>query len=160
MEYHGAQLRRWHETKMKKKRLLTVGILVVIIATTIFISPPCRFVRGMARQMKAGQTYLDSLTDADLPGWINRADALLATHKTEARAPGDFPIPDDLKAVKIGGIDVLPPDYVGFMWLGGMDHTGLLFRKDSNGMYTVTAEYSNEREKQLWPKVEKKWDNN
>jgi hypothetical protein len=106
----------------------------------------------MTAQMQAGRIFMDSLTDADIQKWIIRADTLLADQALNSQQVVNIPVPKNLSALKIGRIDVSVPDYVAFIWVGGMDHTGLIIQKDANGSHRVIARYDDEHEKQLWPK--------
>jgi len=126
--------------------------LVLVAIGALYFSSPVQFVLGMMGQMRVGRAYMDSLTDGDIQNWVNRADALLVEQTNIADSVHDVPVPEDLKKLKILAIDVVPPDCVVFKWLGGMDHTGLIVRKGSNGEHTVTARYDDEHVRQLWPR--------
>lgn len=122
----------------------------------IYYSPPAQFIRMGMRQVRAGRRLMDSLKDADIQKWIQRADTLLAdTNMPPTGYPppiGYTPIPEDLAALGIQRIDIRPPDYVAFVWLGGIDHTELVIKKETTGEHAVIARYDDEHERQIWPK--------
>lgn len=59
--------------------------------------------------------------------------------------------PADLQALGIVAIDLLPPDEVRFVWLGGIDHTALIVRREPTGGHSLVGEYNDETTRQLWP---------
>ena len=143
-------------TAQSKTVLVWTGALVLLAVVGIYYSPPAQFVRAGMRQVRAGQRVMESIKDADIQKWIQRADALLPDTNmpsTSYTPPiGYTPIPDDLAALGIQRIDIQPPDCVAFVWLGGIDHTELVIMKEATGEHTVIARYNHKHEKQLWPK--------
>jgi hypothetical protein len=123
--------------------------LLVCIATAITILEIID--RPFRLQMKAGRQFMDSLTPEDIRFWTARAEQLLAQHNPNAGDIGNLPVPADLRKAKVMRVDVSPPDYVSFDWMGGIDHTELVFRKISDGTFEVTAVYSDYEQERLWP---------
>lgn len=138
---------------MKRKRAIGIlaTILLLLIGLGIYFSPPAKFVRYIGKQMALGKTYMDSLTDDDIQIWISRAELLLNEHYTDT-SPGNTLVPTDLKELGILRIDVVPQDYVGFVWVGGIDHTELIIRREQDSTHTVLARYNDYEKRQLWPK--------
>ena len=118
------------------------AILCALIAVVVLLETINRPFRN---QMNAGREFMDSLTSEDIQAWTARAETLLLEHD-----PSD-PIPEDLQAIKVFRITLNRPDYISFDWMGGMDHTQLEFRKTPEGIFKVTAVYSDYEQRQLWP---------
>ena len=138
--------------KKRYKKELVVAVAIIAAACLVWLFllllPPMQLALSVNSQMKAGEKYMKSLNLQDVEIWINRADRFLAEYDPEKGST----IPDDLKALRILHIDVDPVGYVGFMWVTGWDHTGLIVNKDTNGVHTVTAVYNDYEQEQLWPR--------
>jgi hypothetical protein len=137
------------------KAIIAAGLVIlVIVAFPVgqFIFEIVSFDYGMEKQMKAGQKYMDSLTDKDIQVWIQRTQKYLKDDPTTNTAEWlDEPVPPELVQLKIVGINVLP-DEVDYVWVGGMDHTILYVERMANGSFQLTAEYNNYSNRVIWPK--------
>jgi hypothetical protein len=105
-------------------------------------------------QMTAGQKYMDSITDKDVPVWIERTRELLSEYEPGTRQIGAYDsnsIPPDLKKLKIIRIDI-GEDYVGYVWMGGLDHTELIVHHLTDGSFQFLARYNDARSRVIWPK--------
>jgi hypothetical protein len=143
---------------MKRRTIIAavIGLLVLLIAG-VTCWPTIRFVYSMSTQMKAGQRTMDSLTEADIPLWVNRTEELLAKFDPRAETigtygPGGKPIPADLQLLKILRVDIYDSNTVGYVWLGGMDHTYLVIQRASGSNFTFTAHYNDKTNRVIWPK--------
>ncbi len=110
----------------------------------------------MRTQMRVGQKYMDSMTEADIPVWINRTKGLLVKYDPQAEKIGSYgpfgmPISTDLQQLMIIRIDVIDSNTVSYVWLGGMDHTRLDVQRENDGSYKFIAGYNNERSRVIWP---------
>ena len=110
----------------------------------------------MRAQMAAGTAYMKSLTEADIKQWILRTEKLLTEYQPGGNSIGVYgdgakPVPPDLQQLKIIRIDILE-DQVGYVWLGGMDHTELIVRRSPDGTFTLIARYNDARSEVIWPK--------
>jgi hypothetical protein len=99
---------------------------------------------------------MKSLTEADIMQWISRTEKLLTEYQPGGHPIGVYgdgakPIPPDLERLKIIRIDVLE-DQVGYVWMGGMDHTELIVRRSPDGAFTLIARYNDARSEVIWPK--------
>ncbi|MBN2022970.1 MAG: hypothetical protein JW809_09260 [Pirellulales bacterium] len=129
--------------------LIAVGGLLALAVAAVFTCclPGLVVFFEFHPRMRAGREFMDSLTAEDMPRWIDRAERLLAASPQGAALPA----PDDLKALKIQHVYVAPPHTVSFVWASGFDHTMLVIQRDSDGTHTVTACYSDEESRRLWP---------
>jgi hypothetical protein len=110
----------------------------------------------MHSQMKAGQRYMDSITEKDIPVWLERTKNYLKEYNPKSSHIGDYeedkkPIPDDLKSLKIIRIDILQ-DSVYYLWLGGMDHTYLEVQKIDEDNFKLIGRYNKYSSMVIWPK--------
>jgi hypothetical protein len=108
--------------------------------------------------MVAGSTYMKSLRESDMPGWIERSKHFLAEYRPDSRHVGVYddvthgkPIPPDLARLKIVRVDVFE-DRVCYVWMGGMDHTYLEARRLPGDGFTLIAHYSDYESEVIWPK--------
>lgn len=132
--------------------LVAVFVTPFVILGTVGIVMVVYFVHYLGSQMEAGRIYMDSLNEKNIEAFTQRSEKLLASHTTYTSIDDEF-LPEDLTALKIIRVDVLPPETVYFVWAGGLDHTYLEVHKQSNGDYRVTAYYQDEEpSRQLWPK--------
>ena len=100
---------------------------------------------------------MDSLTEADIPAWINRTKELLAQYDPQGQkigvyGPGGKVMPIDLQQLKVLRVDVYDSNRVGYVWLGGMDHTLLVVQRKDDGSYEFVAHYNDKRSSVIWPK--------
>jgi len=91
------------------------------------------------------------------PVWITRTKELLAKYDPQAEKIGTYglggkAISTDLQQLKIVRIDVSDSNTVSYIWLGGMDHTGLEVQKENDGSYKFIAGYNDQRSRVIWPK--------
>lgn len=130
--------------------VLVVFVMVVLLAWVGYgIYAACFLLSSMHESMETGQTYMDSITEEDIPRWIARTEMYLKEYPHS----GDIPIPDDLEQLGIIRIDVFS-DAVLYVWLGGMDHTYLEVRRTAEGSFCFTAHYNDEHSKVIWPNQE------
>ncbi len=119
----------------------------------VFFVLPRLFFGDLIGQMGAGKRFMNSLTEKEIPLWIERSEDLLRQHPYT----NDFGyvsiknVPSDLEALRIIRVDVLK-DAVRYVWAGGLDHTCLTIRRSPSGEYTVRAMYDDNHGRQLWPK--------
>jgi hypothetical protein len=78
--------------------------------------------------MTAGAKYMNSLTEKDFQVWIDRTEKFLAEYDPKVGHIGSKPVPPELKQLKILRIDE-GTNWVGYVWMGGLDHTELLVRR-------------------------------
>jgi hypothetical protein len=108
------------------------------------------------RQMAAGGAYMKSLSQSDMPIWIERSKRLLAEYRQEMRPVGAYglrnrPVPSDLARLKIVRVDIFE-DRVCYVWMGGMDHTYLEARRLPDDTFTLVAHYNDYQSEVIWPK--------
>jgi hypothetical protein len=111
---------------------------------------PRLFFRPLRTQMDAGRVYMDSLTEKDIPIWIERTEKLLSGHPNSVSI-GTRPIPPDSLELKIIKINI-SENAVSYMWVGGIDHTELQVHRLENGSFQLVAQYNDVRSKVIWPK--------
>src|SRR5947208_3652131 len=102
------------------------ALLVIGVVVAIKMSFPVRIAEGMRAQMAVGAKYMKSLTDSDIPPWIERTKHLLSEWTPSLNPVGAYglggkPVPADLQKLGIIRIDILQ-DQVRYVWMGGMDH--------------------------------------
>jgi hypothetical protein len=120
------------------------------------IIPMVRLFSFMSKQMKAGQQYMDSIKEKDIPVWIERTKKYLGEYEPNLYPIGVYssetkPIPPELSALKILRIDI-SQDQVDYVWVGGFDHTELQVEKNKNGNFKFIAQYNNHFSKVIWQK--------
>jgi hypothetical protein len=132
--------------------LVIAGCLVVSLAVieVARYAVPRLFFRPVSAQMDAGRAYMDSLTEKDIPVWIERTEKLLSGHP-DSVSIGARPIPPDLLKLKIIRIDI-SGNAVSYVWVGGLDHTELQIHRLENGSFQFVAQYNDARSKVIWPK--------
>jgi hypothetical protein len=101
-------------------------------------------------QMDAGRVYVDSLTEKDIPVWIERTEKLLSEHPASVSV-GTKAIPPDLLKLKIIKVNV-GVNVVCYAWMGGLDHTELQIHRLETGSFQFVAQYNDGRSKVIWPK--------
>jgi hypothetical protein len=87
--------------KGSTKTGLKIFGLVIFIGvawlTYAYIFPIAGLIYYGNRQMKAGQKYMDSLTERDVQVWVNRTKKYLAEFDPKADMIGSKPVPPELK---------------------------------------------------------------
>ena len=122
IEEAGADMKR-----SKKIGLIISSLTIIIFCAVIFfvfIFPMVRNLNDMRRQVLAGQKYMDSLTESDIPVWIDRTKNYLDEYGTNEYFFVEKSVPSDLQQLKIWGIDV-EPNCVSYVWNSGFDDTKL-----------------------------------
>lgn len=142
---------------MKKAIIITVVLGLLVLAGAV-LAPPAIFIYRMSRQMDAGRAVLDALTEPELELWLARSEALWKKFEGHydmgVYHDGIRPLPSDLAALKLIRIDVYD-DSIYYVWVGGMDHCSLIVERKSDGYAYFTAEYSDDKRKEL-PKLKRK----
>ena len=143
---------------VKKTVLIVVGSLFSVLYLGAVL-PFAGFFGVMAWHMRAGSRYMDSLSESDIKAWIARSAALLdyrdTTNAQDIRVLRGADIPAELRDLGIKRIDVLLyVDIVRYMWVGGLDHTGLVIIRLKNGDFQVGAQYNDDNYEQIWPRQE------
>lgn len=102
---------------------------------------------------------MDSITEKDIPVWIERTENYLEEYDPNEYGIGvygigkDRPVPEELKKLGIIRID-RAKNSICYVWLGGLDHTYLHVEKDEDGEYIFTAGYNDFDSHVIWPKEE------
>jgi hypothetical protein len=139
--------------------LVVLGVLLAIIVAIISVIRwtgwPFQYYRA---QMAVGRVYMDSLTEKDIPEWIDRTEKLLSEYKPGMHPIGVYglggrakPIPPDLSELKIIRIDITENE-VSYVWMGGLDHTELQVHRLKDGSFQFVAQYNDATSKVMWPK--------
>ena len=115
-------------TKTGLKFFGLVVFVGVAVLFCIYIFPIVCFIHDARRQMTAGAKYMNSLTEKDFQVWIDRTEKFLAEYDPKVGHIGSKPVPPELKQLKILRIDE-GTNWVGYVWMGGLDHTELLVRR-------------------------------
>jgi hypothetical protein len=141
--------------KRTKVILLLVAALILCYVGYFALPIGCLFY-SMHSQMRTGQRYLDSITEKDIPAWIERTEKYLKEYDPNSTTVGvygtkDRPIPNELRALKILRIDI-SQDSVYYVWLGGLDHTYLEVQKNNHGDFKFIGNYNDYSSKVIWPK--------
>ncbi|MEO1093712.1 MAG: hypothetical protein AAFX01_02280 [Cyanobacteria bacterium J06638_28] len=146
-------------TKAKKIRLgLLMGagfLLLAYIGYMVFIVST--LITGWSEQMDTGIAYMESLTEHDVPYWIEISQDYLA-QPCLAASTGcpiliEDEIPSDLRDIGIMSVRV-HQDEVYYVWLGGMDHTYLLVSQEPDQSFSLIAHHNNEiPSKVLWSQI-------
>ena len=142
------------------KRILLFGAaavaLLLIAAGGFFLWPAVRFVHSLDVQMKTGQKHMDSIAEADVPAWVSRTKALLNEYGSKAQSERPSlegqSVPADLLQLSILRVDIYDSNTVGYVWLGGMDHTYLEIQRASDTNFIFTAHYNDKTSRVIWPK--------
>ena len=100
--------------------------------------------------MSTGRKYMDSLTESDFKIWADRTQKYLSEFDPKAYVIGAVPVSPELKQLKILRIDE-STNWVGYVWMGGMDHTALFVERMSDGSFKFTARYNDAEERILTP---------
>src|SRR5262245_34356234 len=134
-------------------RVIAWFVVGLVVATLILLfAVPAWFFRPMRAQMAAGRVYMDSLTEKDIPAWIERTEKLLSehpdTHEIGIYRSGSAsePIPPELSALKIIRID-MSGEVVSYVWMGGFDHTELQIHRLEDGSFRFVAQYNDAQRK-------------
>ena len=102
--------------------------------------------------MVTGARYMNSLTEKDLQVWAERTERYLAEYDPKVDRIGSKPIPAELKQLKIIRIDE-GTNWVGYVWMGGLDHTALLVTRLEDGDFQFKACYNDKSNRVIWPKM-------
>lgn len=144
---------------MKKKiKIALITIISVIILGFLYLFAPCCILIGsMSYQQRKGCNYLNSITENDIPVWIERTEKYLKEYDPNEYGIGvyglnkDNPVPKELKKLGIIRIDRTQND-ICYVWVGGLDHTYLDVEKDEEGNFIFTAGYNDYNREVIWPK--------
>ena len=142
---------------LTKTGIKILGVIALICAGVffcIFILPIMVTLYGWSKQMDAGKKYMNSLTEKDFQIWSERTQKYLSEFDPKADQIGAKPVPPELQQLKILRIDE-STNYVGYVWMGGMDHTELYVERMSDGNFQFTAKYNDYSNKVIWPKNRK-----
>jgi hypothetical protein len=136
--------------------IVIAGLLVIGVVLAIRMSLPVRLAEDMRARMAVGAKYMKSLTDSDVPPWIERTKQLLSEwtpelHPIGAYGLGGKPVPAELQQLGIIRIDILR-DQVRYVWMGGMDHTELEVDQLADGTFRFVAHYNDHKNEVIWPK--------
>jgi hypothetical protein len=141
-------------TKETKIGLTILGIIVLI--------PICYFAymhfvmvglfNSIDQSMAAGQIYMDSLTEKDIHIWEERTKKYLDEYVHGEADFYDKDVPLELRQLGILGVHK-DTNWVSYIWVGGFDHTSLEVERMTDGHFQFTAEYSDESNKVIWPKM-------
>jgi len=141
---------------MKRIAIFAAGaVLLLILAAGFLTWPAIRFVRSLHAQMKAGQMHMDSITESDIPVWTSRTETLLKNYGTQAAETHSLEaqsVPADLQKLGILRVDIYDSNTVGYLWLGGMDHTYLEIQRTDGSNFVFTAHYNDKTNRVIWPK--------
>lgn len=140
--------------KMKKLFVFICSFLLLLTAGYLLVAY-FLVVRPMRIQQDKGEDFIKSLTKNDLENFIPWIDGLLISGSdVQEVSDGDVP-----KSLSDGGalrVVRIPPNIVVISWLGGLDHTELIFEKENeHGSYTVRAVYSDENQEVLFEDLKK-----
>jgi hypothetical protein len=138
-------------TKTVFKIFGVVALICGVVFFCVFILPIMATFHHWHKQMDAGQKYMDSLTEKDFQVWTERTQKYLSEFDPKADPIGAKPVPPELQQLKILRIDE-STNYVGYVWMGGMDHTELNVERMADGSFQFTAMYNDESNKVIWPK--------
>ena len=95
---------------------------------------------------------MDSLTEKDFQVWTERTQKYLNEFDPQASTIDSKPVPPELQQLKVLRIDE-SSNFVGYVWMGGMDHTELYVERMADGSFRFTAMYNDESNKVIWPKT-------
>jgi hypothetical protein len=146
---------------MKKKTKIILIVLIAIIILWAILNLIFSFIFAgvyvfhMDNMMEKGVKYMNSISEDDIPVWIERTEKYLKEWHSGNRGIGAYgyerEVPEELKELGIIRIDI---DYmhVSYVWLGGMDHTYLDVERLAGGDFVFTAYYNDEDYEVIWPK--------
>ena len=140
--------------KPTKTVLKIFGVIALI--PICYLAYMCLLMLGLFHSidngMAEGQKYMDSLTEKDIPIWVDRTQKYLDKFgKGEADVyPKD--IPPELRKLGILGIHK-DANWVSYVWVGGFEHTSLEVERLADGSFQFTADYNDESNKVIWPKM-------
>ena len=109
------------------------------------------FDHQMNVQVAAGRKYMDSLTEKDIPVWVNRTKKYLDQYDPQVSIIHAKPVPPELKQLNIVGINE-GSNWVAYVWMGGLNHTELRVEHMADGEFQFTAWYNDESNRVIWPK--------
>jgi len=138
-------------TKTGLKILGIITLICGVVFFCVFILPILVMFYHWNKQMVAGQKYMDSMTEKDFVVWADRTQKYLSEFDPKSDPIGSKPVPPELQQLKILRIDE-STNYVGYVWMGGMDHTELYVERMADGNFQFTARYNDESNKVIWPK--------
>jgi hypothetical protein len=138
-------------TKTGLKIFGLITLLCGVVLFCVFTSPIIVMFHGWNQQMDAGRKYMDSLTEKDFLVWTERTQKYLSEFDPKSDPIGAKLVPIELQKLKIVRIDE-GSNYVGYVWMGGMDHTELFVEQMPDGKFQFTATYNDESNRVIWPK--------
>ena len=144
--------------RKKTKVILLCITALVLTGVSFYLLPIGYLFYTMASQMRAGQSYMNSITEKDIPIWTDRTKMYLKEYDPNSKIIGvygipDKPVPEELKKLKILRIDI-SQDSVTYVWVGGFDHTYLHVQRTEQGDFRFIAIYNDYSSKVIWPKQE------
>jgi len=110
--------------------------------------------RSQARE----RAYMNGLSSNDIEQLIRRSEALLMQGQGVPNPEDAFreprilysdgssthpPIPNEFSEMRVLNI-IVTANAVCYVWMGGMDHTNLLVKRDKTGNWTVDAYFSDD----------------
>jgi hypothetical protein len=107
---------------------------------------------GFRQQMRAGQKYMDSLTEKDFQVWTARTQKYLSNPNPTNWVIETEAIPQDLKELKIVSVYYENSNSVDYVWMGGFDHTMLHVERLTDNQFEFTAIYNDESNRVIWPR--------
>jgi hypothetical protein len=137
--------------KRKIAQVLLAGSLIAFIVAIIYAWPLIEFsiLDDVPAQKKAAKKYMDSLTDKDLQAWIQRTQTILKEDHPNRFVARNASL--GLERLGITGIEENSNE-VDYVWLGGIDYTGLFVEQMSNGNFEAIAVYSPSSNRVIWPR--------
>jgi hypothetical protein len=110
------------------------------------------FFHSIDESMAVGQKYMDSLTEKDIQIWVERTKKYFDEYGQGEAEIYRKDVPHELRQLGILGIHK-DTNWVGYVWVGGFEHTSLVVERMTDGGFQFTAEYSDESNKVIWPKT-------
>ncbi len=150
--------------KKKTKIILIILIMAVVSGFLFIVGPICFLIGHTEYQMRKVGNYFDSITEENVPVWIERTEKYLQQYDLNSlNDPNSWGVginilygehvPTDLK--ELGIIEIyIQEDSVEYIWIGGFEHTSLEIKKDGKRGFIFTAKYNNFKSKVIWPKEE------
>jgi hypothetical protein len=138
-------------TKTGLKIFALITLLCGAVFFCVFILPIVVTVLSWDKQMSTGRKYMDSLTEKDFQAWTDRTKKYLDEYYPKAGRIGAKSVPPELKALGIIRIDETA-NMVEYMWMGGLDHTGLEVERLSDNTFQFYAGYNDKEGKIIWPR--------
>jgi len=141
---------------MKRIAVFAAAVtLLLILAAGFFAWPAIRFLHSLNVQMKTGQKHMDSITESDVLVCTSPTETLLKNYGTQTAERHSLEaqsVPADLQKLGILRVDIYDSNTVGYLWLGGMDHTYLEIQRADGSNFIFTAHYNDKSNRVIWPK--------